>query len=299
MFHSPYRLINPAKMSVPRVTHPLPTSLSQGNYYSTADASYDNSLYDDDLLPHRPRHPQPQATVTSSDFLDFSDPLLTVTPEKTLHHKRGRVNDRPMDKTDSLKGSQKVRFDSTVEVKTMSPQETSTDDTSHNTSSQSSSSTTLTDSSTTDRHHLDTSSASRRSLFSNNNSNSSLGVGSIPKSMSSTSNSTFSTIESDDIDFVDVLASDFESKAKVVYSGKRKTHHKKKSVVRTSVWGEDGYGDNVLARPEFNSTILVRKELQSVKDEELDVDDVVKKKLSSSTNLRNKVAEKVGNNINS
>lgn len=242
-----------------------------------------NSINDSEEHRLYPRSAPQAMSQSSPNVMEFLDPQLCVTPEKPLRKSTiSNIKDRSLD---SSKGSQKVRFDSTVEVKHMTPPETSTDtsnfssigiDTSQNSSSERLSCVSeLSQSSDTDSSTQQQSS----SLLSSSGS-------------SESKASTWSTVESEDVDFVDVLASDLETKEALIY-GKKRIHHKAISIVRPSVWGEDGIGDNILSRPEFNSTILMRKELEELKDADLDVQEAVKQKLKLSEETRSKVAEKV------
>ena len=245
-------------------------------------SSLRSSLYDDDDL--RPC-PKPVPTPSPASALDFSDPLLCVTPEKPAMRKHLNMNMNANRSLDSSRGSQKVRFDSTVEVKTMSPHETSTE-TSKNTSS------TVTDLSD-DTMELIVQANDYVSPYLNTSAYSSSSSDNSKLSTDSkNSNVTVSSCESDDVNFVHVLADDVHANNNHIY-GKKLAKHKKSCVVRTSLWGEDGMGDNVLAKPEFNSTLTLKKQLDGLKVEELDIEQEVEQKLASSESLRNKVNEKV------
>ena len=241
-------------------------------------------IYDDDDLQPRPK-PMP-APSTYANPLDFSDPLLCVTPEKPP---RGYGNNNSYTNAnkslDSSKGSQRVRFDSTVEVKTMSPHETSTE------TSNTATSGSLTDNSD-DTMELLAQADAYVSPYANLSNYSSSSSDSKTSSDSQGSNVTVSTCESEDVDFVDVLADDIHLRDNHIY-GRKLAKHKKSCVVRTSVWGEDGMGDNVLAKPEFNSTLVLQKQLEGLKVEEVDLEREVEQKLAASEPLRTKVNEKV------
>lgn len=242
-----------------------------------------SSLHDDDLQPC----PKPAfvPTPTPLSALDLSDPSLCLTPEKSSVRKPLNTNTNANRSLDSSRGSQKVRFDSTVEIKTMSPHETS-NETSKNTSS------TLTDLSD-DTMELIAQANDYVSPYLNTSAvSSSSSDNSKVSSDSKSSNVTVTSCASEDVDFVRVTADDVHADERHIY-GKKLAQHRRSCAVRTSMWGEDGMGDNVLAKPEFNSTLTLKKQLDGIKAEELDIEDEVEQKLAASEALRNKLNEKV------
>ena len=51
--------------------------------------------------------------------------------------------------------------------------------------------------------------------------------------------------------------------------------------------------ENILARPEFNSTLKITTQLQELQSAKLDIKGAVNSKLKSSANTRSKITEKV------
>ena len=204
---------------------------------------------------------------------DFGDPALCVTPEK----KRAPLN-RGSDEGTSMKprNSQKVTFDNFVEVKQMSPDTGVRRAVSIQRDSPDPALELASRVDPAEQHDMDRWSATSEDLETP--------AAAITKNY-----------VTDDFEPISVFASDLKSSKHYKNTSETVQTVPQQSSSRAvgSAFVLKDKSEHVLARPEFNSTLRVGKEIQQLEGAELDVNAAVKQKLKDSRKLKTAISDKV------
>ena len=271
-------------------------------------------LLNEDLPTTRQPHSVRLHSPTLKSINDFLDPTLCVTPEKAAQRRTCLKGGRETRTGEASleRSTPKVTFDSTVEVKQMSPEYCPEDVSVEAPSAPSS----LLDTDTSlseilsNRLSFDEimTTQPNHEVNCEPNDNTEASKPAIPES----SNKDY------DIEPISVIASDMQNFPALLNGkqGKKRSRVKlpkpstsvaelTKSDVAVSQTDNQSRakftqlksnvaGENVFNRPEFNSTLRIRRDVQKLEGEELDLTEAVKAKLETSDQTRNKLDEKVG-----
>ena len=299
----------------------VPFVMQRSSSYPEMEGSLEVSFIDEELPTIQKPAPMSNPNLALSDFYD---PTLCITPEKgSLRHTYKERLNRGSDigVSQKARNSQKVRFENFVEVKQMTPEGVVP-------AEGPAGQTALTHSEPSGNIPVKSSAemfADDHEPFNDDGDD----LETIPKQsfeqsiQSSWSSQQTDELEcdppfqrnvdhheqyrdsADDMEVISILASDMKltgnkakSKPQKVKKSKKTPSpcvlHKEKNIPESELSAVyTNPVEHTLARPEFNSTLKVGKELQQLSSSELDVEAAVKQKLLKSRRTKDAILEKV------